>query len=124
MASQVRHPIDTSLAPRLRGGETLHGVFNSLPSPAIVEMCAYAGFDFIVLDNEHGSADLQTTGAHAAGRPRQWHSSHRVAASSPTSLASWTWGRAGSRSRWWKRRNRHVAWPPASATPHPMDPVV
>jgi 4-hydroxy-2-oxoheptanedioate aldolase len=35
-------------------------------------MCAYAGFDFIIIDNEHGSADLQTTehmlrAARAAG---------------------------------------------------------
>jgi 4-hydroxy-2-oxoheptanedioate aldolase len=58
----------------LRSGRRLRGVFNGLPSPAIVEMCAYAGFDFIVLDNEHGSADLQTTehmlrAARASGIP-------------------------------------------------------
>jgi 4-hydroxy-2-oxoheptanedioate aldolase len=45
----------------LRSGRRLRGIFNSIPSPAVVEMCAYAGFDFIVIDNEHGSADLQTT---------------------------------------------------------------
>ena len=66
------HPIDTRLPERLRSGQPLHGIFNSIPSPALVEMCAYAGFDFIVIDNEHGSADLQTTehmlrAARAAG---------------------------------------------------------
>lgn len=69
-----RHPIDTSLPAMLRSGKRLRGVFNGLPSPAIVEMCAYAGFDFIVIDNEHGSADLQTTehmlrAARASGIP-------------------------------------------------------
>ncbi len=56
-----RHPIDTRLPERLRSGQVLNGIFNSIPAPALVEMCAYAGFDFIVIDNEHGSADLQTT---------------------------------------------------------------
>jgi 4-hydroxy-2-oxoheptanedioate aldolase len=68
------HPIDTRLPEMLRSGRRLRGLFNGLPSPAIVEMCAYAGFDFIVIDNEHGSADLQTTenmlrAARASGIP-------------------------------------------------------
>ena len=60
--SRYQHgPIDERLRPALRSGRVLSGVFNSIESPAIVEMAGYAGFDFIVLDNEHGSADLQTT---------------------------------------------------------------
>ena len=55
------HPLDLRLAEMLRSGRRLRGIFNSIPSPAVVEMCGYAGFDFIVIDNEHGSADLQTT---------------------------------------------------------------
>lgn len=57
----INHPLDTRLPSMLRSGQRLRGVFNSLPSPAIVEMCAYAGFDFIVIDNEHGSAGFETT---------------------------------------------------------------
>lgn len=57
----AHHPIDTRLPELLRSGRRLRGVFNSIPSPAVVEMCGYAGFDFIVIDNEHGCADLQTT---------------------------------------------------------------
>jgi 4-hydroxy-2-oxoheptanedioate aldolase len=57
----IRHPIDTRLPSLLRGSQRLRGVFNGLPSPAIVEMCAYAGFDFVIFDNEHGSADFETT---------------------------------------------------------------
>ena len=68
------HPLDVKFKELLHSGKRLRGVFNGLPSPAIVEMCAFAGFDFVVLDNEHGSADLQTTehmlrAGRAAGIP-------------------------------------------------------
>ena len=56
-----RFPLDGRLPDMLRSGKSLRGLFNGLPSPAIVEMCAYAGFDFIILDNEHGSADFGMT---------------------------------------------------------------
>ena len=45
----------------LRSGQRLRGIFNGIASPAIVEMCGYAGFDFIVIDNEHGGASIETT---------------------------------------------------------------
>lgn len=69
-----RHPIDTRVPQMLRGGKDVRAIFNGLPSPAIVEMCAYAGFDLVIIDNEHGSADLETTehllrAARAAGVP-------------------------------------------------------
>ncbi len=54
-------PLDTRLPDMLRSGKRLRGVFNGIAAPAIVEMCAYAGFDFLVIDNEHGSAGLETT---------------------------------------------------------------
>lgn len=57
----INHPLDTRFPSMLLSGKPLHGVFNSLPSPAIVEMCAYAGFDFVIIDNEHGSSDFETT---------------------------------------------------------------
>ena len=67
-------PLDTRLAAMLRGQQTLRGIFNGIPSPAIVEMCAYAGFDFVIIDNEHGTASLETTenmlrAALASGMP-------------------------------------------------------
>ncbi|MDM0120206.1 HpcH/HpaI aldolase family protein [Variovorax arabinosiphilus] len=70
----AQHPIDTRLPEMLRSGRLLRGVFNGIPSPAIVEMCAFAGFDFVLLDNEHGSAGLETTehmlrAARASGIP-------------------------------------------------------
>ena len=54
-------PLDTRLPELLRSGKRLRGIFNGIPSPAIVEMCAYAGFDFLLIDNEHGSASIETT---------------------------------------------------------------
>jgi len=57
----AHHPLDTRMTTLLRGTQRLRGIFTGLASPAIVEMCAYAGFDFVVIDNEHGSADLETT---------------------------------------------------------------
>jgi 4-hydroxy-2-oxoheptanedioate aldolase len=58
---EIRHPIDSCLPALLRSGRPVRGIFNGIPSPALVEMCAYAGFDFVIIDNEHGSADLQET---------------------------------------------------------------
>lgn len=54
-------PLDTRFKELLGSGQRLRGIFNSIPSPAIVEMCAFAGFDFLVIDNEHGSAGIETT---------------------------------------------------------------
>ena len=56
-----KRPLDTRLPDMLRSGKRLRGIFNGIPSPALVEMCAYAGFDFLVIDNEHGSASIETT---------------------------------------------------------------
>ena len=57
----IRHPLDDRLPALLRSGRPVRGIFNGLPCAGIVEMCAYAGFDCIVIDNEHGAADLETT---------------------------------------------------------------
>jgi 4-hydroxy-2-oxoheptanedioate aldolase len=53
--------IDTRLPQLLRGDRPLAGMFIGFPSPAIVEMCGYAGFDFVIIDNEHGPASIETT---------------------------------------------------------------
>ena len=59
--NEAMSPLDTRLPAMLRSGKRLRGIFNGIPSPAIVEMCAFAGFDFLVIDNEHGSANHETT---------------------------------------------------------------
>src|ERR1700743_520654 len=52
-----------TFAQRLRGGDLLIGTFVSLGSPLVVNTLAVAGFDFLLLDLEHGAGDegvLQT----------------------------------------------------------------
>ena len=72
--TQPIRPLDTCLPELLRSGQRLRGVFNGLALPAIVEMCAFAGFDFLVIDNEHGPASFESTehmlrAARASGLP-------------------------------------------------------
>ena len=54
-------PLDTRASEMFRSGNRLRGIFNGIPSPALVERCAYAGFDLLIIDNEHGSASIETT---------------------------------------------------------------
>ena len=53
--------LDTRLPGLLKGKQPLFGMFVGIASPAIVEMCGHAGFDFVILDNEHGPASIETT---------------------------------------------------------------
>jgi 4-hydroxy-2-oxoheptanedioate aldolase len=68
------HPIDAQLRTHFQSGRVLRGLFNGLGSPALVEITAFAGYDFTIIDNEHGSAGLETTehmlrAARASGLP-------------------------------------------------------
>lgn len=54
-------PLDTRLRSVLLGESYLSGVFCGLHVPALIEMAAFAGFDFVVIDNEHGVASFETT---------------------------------------------------------------
>jgi len=47
-----------SLRTRVLQGDAVVGVIVKIPSAASVEMCAAAGFDFVVLDAEHGSGEM------------------------------------------------------------------
>lgn len=38
---------------RLHGGQEVHGLLNSVPSPLLCEMIAAAGYHFVILDMEH-----------------------------------------------------------------------
>jgi 4-hydroxy-2-oxoheptanedioate aldolase len=48
------------LKARIARKQTLYGIFVMVPSPAIVEMCGYNGFDYVILDAEHGAAGTET----------------------------------------------------------------
>jgi 4-hydroxy-2-oxoheptanedioate aldolase len=53
--------IDTRMPGMLRESRALLGMFVGIPSPALVEMCGHAGLDFIIVDNEHGPAGIEST---------------------------------------------------------------
>lgn len=55
-----------SLRARARAGEKLVGALLRMPSEELVEMLAIAGFDFVLLDCEHGPADLVALRQHMA----------------------------------------------------------
>lgn len=44
-----------SITERVRGGDSVVGTFLNLGSPLAAEICARAGFDFVVVDLEHGA---------------------------------------------------------------------
>ena len=70
----IHHPIDPALIDMIKSRKLMRGLFNGLGSPVLVEMTAYAGYDFTIIDNEHGSASIETTehmlrAARASGIP-------------------------------------------------------
>lgn len=54
------------LKQRLRAGEQLIGVLLRMPSEELLEMVAVRGFDFVVIDCEHGPADVMALRQHLA----------------------------------------------------------
>ena len=44
----------------LADGKSVFGLFNSIPSPLVVEMIGYAGYDFVILDMEHVCVNPET----------------------------------------------------------------
>ena len=55
-----------SLRSRALAGERLVGVLLRMPAEELVEMAAVAGFDFVLVDCEHGPADLIPLRQHIA----------------------------------------------------------
>jgi 4-hydroxy-2-oxoheptanedioate aldolase len=65
-------PIVNTAKERLKSGKPVVGVGITFPSPAVAEMCGYAGFDFVRIDCEHGpmgpvEAEQMVRAAEAAG---------------------------------------------------------
>lgn len=48
------------LKQKLNAGEQVIGCFMSPPSPVLVELCGAAGFDFVLIDNEHGPINAES----------------------------------------------------------------
>ena len=77
-----------TLRSRLRAKETLLGTMVRIPSPEVVEIAAHAGFDFVIVDTEHGPYGVETAArlvraADAAGIAPLV----RVAENSPSQIA-------------------------------------
>lgn len=74
--SQLRN----AMKEKIQGGNAALGVSLMFPSPQLVEMLAYAGFDWVLIDCEHGSIGLgdvelmamaaDASGITAIARPR------------------------------------------------------
>ena len=47
-----------TLKEKLRNGEVVVGPFVNLASGALIEIAAFAGFDFVIIDTEHGPLDI------------------------------------------------------------------
>lgn len=48
------------LKEKLNNRETVIGTWNIIPSSTIVEAIGYSGFDFVVIDAEHGPINMET----------------------------------------------------------------
>ena len=55
---------------RLLAGETLYGIFHGIPDSYAAEICAGAGFDWVVIDGEHAPFDLRTILHHLQAMSR------------------------------------------------------
>ncbi len=49
-----------NLKTKLKTKPHLLGIFVQIPSPAVVELAGYAGFDFVIIDFEHGPVEIET----------------------------------------------------------------
>ncbi len=54
---------ENTLKRQLYAGKAAFGVMCTFPSPPVVEMLGHLGFDWILLDNEHGSITVDTAEA-------------------------------------------------------------
>lgn len=53
--------IDTRFSDWLKEDRPLVGMFSGFGSAPVIEMAGFAGFDFVIIDNEHGPGGLETT---------------------------------------------------------------
>ena len=51
------------LKQKLYTGKAVFGVMTTFPAPPVIQMMGYLGFDWVLLDNEHGSITVDTAEA-------------------------------------------------------------
>ena len=52
---------ENTLKQKLEAGKAAFGVMITFPSPQVVEMLGYLGFDWVLIDNEHGSITVDNS---------------------------------------------------------------
>ncbi len=52
---------ENTLKQKLEAGKAVFGVMITFPSPQVVEMLGYLGFDWVLIDNEHGSITVENS---------------------------------------------------------------
>lgn len=52
-------PIENVLKTKIAGGKKCFGMWLHTASPAVAEIVAHAGLDFVIIDQEHGIGDLE-----------------------------------------------------------------
>ena len=52
---------ENTLKQKLEAGKAVLGVMITFPSPPVVEMLGYLGFDWILIDNEHGTITVENS---------------------------------------------------------------
>jgi 2-keto-3-deoxy-L-rhamnonate aldolase RhmA len=52
---------ENTLKRKLEAGKAVFGVMITFPSAPVVEMLGYLGFDWVLLDNEHGSITVDNS---------------------------------------------------------------
>ncbi|GAA3588405.1 hypothetical protein Q4Q39_17840 [Flavivirga amylovorans] len=58
----MRHELITNFKRKLN--HNIFGIFLKTLDSSVVEIAGYAGFDFIILHNEHGNASYETIESH------------------------------------------------------------
>jgi 4-hydroxy-2-oxoheptanedioate aldolase len=56
--------IRTTFAARLRGGEPLNGLIVKMPCASLLELAGHSGFDFAMIDTEHGPSEVEALEHH------------------------------------------------------------
>ena len=98
----------------LYGGETTIGCWLNLGSAVVAEVVAVSGYDWAVIDLEHGAGDFSALLPHAA---RPWCSLMAVSRTNPSNAGEFF----QASSRRFLRRST-CAWGRPMKTPHALPP--
>ena len=60
VSSEGENVKENLLKKKLNAGKAVFGVMITFPSPPVIEMLGHLGFDWVLIDNEHGSITMDT----------------------------------------------------------------